>query len=175
MNTAWYRHRWPWFIVSLLGGSVLLSGTMLVLAIRGQDSLVNDRYYDAGKGINRELSQDLLAHQLGQQAELVFDSLTGEVRLRLRGSSKPAQVRLNVISPTQPERDQAVRLVRSSASTRGIADYRGQLAEPVEGRHSLELLGNSKQGTWRLYDQARLVPDHSVNLGDDAPAAALKP
>jgi len=175
MTSPWYKHRWAWFIVLLLAGSMLLSSVMLVLAIRGQDGVVNDRYYDAGKGINRALGEDLLARQLGQQAELVFDSLTGEVRLRLRGRSKPAHLQLNVISPTQPGRDRAVRLVRSQVATRGIAEYRGQLAEPVEGRRSLELLGTSPEGTWRIYEQEWVVQDHSVTLGDDTPAAALKP
>jgi len=175
LSAPWYRYRWPWFIAALLGGSVVMGAGMLVLAVRTQDAVVYDRFRDAGKGIDRDLTADLLARQLGQRAELALDSLTGEVRLRLRGTSKPEQLQLNLIAPTQPEQDQHLRLLRGPSATRGITEYRGQLQGVAQGRRLVELLGQSDRGSWRIYEQEWLLPDHPLILGDDAPNGALAP
>jgi hypothetical protein len=45
-----------------------------------------------------------------------LDELTGEVDLRLTGNSNPTTLELNLISPTQPEKDRKINLARSEAS-----------------------------------------------------------
>lgn len=173
--SRWYSHRWPWFIVALLGGSVAGSIGLLVLAINTQDAVVHDHYRDAGKGVDRELGADLLARKLGQRAELELDSLTGEVRLRLRGASKPERLALNLVAPAQAERDLHLALLRGPSAARGITQYRGQFEGQVTGRRLVELLGESPEGTWRIYEQEWLLPDHPITLGDDALSGALAP
>ena len=100
----WYKHLWPWIIIAILTTSVCLSLSMVSIAVNNPDNLVNDNYYEAGKGINRSLDRELLAQKLRLQASVHLDDLTGEVDLRLAGNSNPQNLELNPISPTQPER-----------------------------------------------------------------------
>lgn len=173
--SPWYHHRWPWFIVAVLGISVVLSLAMLALALNGQDSPVPDRYYDAGKGVARDLAADVRAQQLDQRAELTFDSLTGEVRLRLSGGSQPDSLQLNLIAATQAERDLHLRLSRAFQGQKGISEYRGQLSEAVSGRFTLELLGASREGEWRCYERKTVVPDRLLTLGAEPVGGAPSP
>lgn len=165
-SSRWYRHRWPWFMVTVLGSSVALSLVMLALALNGQDSRIPDRHYDAGRGVNRALDADLRAQRLDQHAELRFDSLTGEVRLRLRGRSQPDFLELNLIAPTQAERDRHLSLTRIAQDSKEVSEYRGQLGEAVAGRFTLELLGADAEGAWRRYEQKMLLPDRPLTLGE---------
>ena len=59
--SPWYKHLWPWIIIGVLATSVTLSLTMVYIAVNNPDNLVNDNYYEAGKGINRSLDRELLA------------------------------------------------------------------------------------------------------------------
>src|SRR3546814_13020248 len=59
-TSPWYKHLWPWIIIGILACSVTLSLTMVTIAVNNPDNLVNDNYYEAGKGINRSLERELL-------------------------------------------------------------------------------------------------------------------
>ena len=169
LTTAWYRHRWPWFLIALLGTSVCLSLTFVVVAARNADGLVVDNYYEAGRGINRALAREHLAQRLGVRADLRLDTLTGQVDLHLLGDSQPEQLTLNLISPTQPARDRSLLLRRATPE-----HYVGQLAEPIEGRRLVELLGQQGGQPWRLFEEQTIEGGRAVRLGDALPQAALQ-
>ena len=59
--SPWYKHLWPWIIIGILACSVTLTLSMVTIAVNNPDNLVNDNYYEAGKGINRSLDRELLA------------------------------------------------------------------------------------------------------------------
>lgn len=159
----WYKHLWPWILIGMLAVSVFLSLTMVRIAVDNQDSLVNDNYYEAGKGINRSLDREHLAQDLQMQAQVQFDRITGEVAVQLQGKSTPAQLTLNLISPTLQSQDRHVTLLPASEPGR----YTGRLDAPVEGRRFVELLGEQDGHAWRLFEEEKIVPDGRIALGDE--------
>lgn len=161
--SPWYKHLWPWIIIAILTTSVCLSLTMVSIAVHNPDNLVNDNYYEAGKGINRSLDREWLAQSLGLKASVHLDEVTGEVQLRLTGASDPQQLELNLISPTQPDKDRKVSLNRIEAGR-----YVGQLDDQVEGRRFVELLGNQDGQVWRLFEEERVAHGVTLQLGDEA-------
>lgn len=163
-HSPWHRHRWPWIIIAVLGGSVCLTLAMVVIAVRYPDNLVVDNYYEAGKGINRALDRELLARRLNLRASVRLDDLTGEVAVRLEGASQPASLQLRLISPTQPDQD---RLVTLNLSAGQPGRYVGALADRVEGRRFIELLGLQEGQPWRLFEEETLRPGQPLRLGDE--------
>ncbi|WP_286751201.1 FixH family protein [Pseudomonas sp. UBA2522] len=161
--SPWYKHLWPWIIIGILTTSVCLSLTMVSIAVRNPDNLVNDNYYEAGKGINRSLDRELLAQQLALKASVHLDDLTGEVDVRLTGSSDPQTLELNLISPTQPAMDRRVLLSRVEQGR-----YVGQLEDKVNGRRFVELLGSEGDQVWRLFEEEKVKHGVILELGDEA-------
>lgn len=163
--SPWYKHLWPWIIIGVLATSVTLSLTMVTIAVNNPDNLVNDNYYEAGKGINRSLDRELLGQQLNLKASVHLDELTGEVDLRLSGDSQPQTLELNLISPTQPEKDRKIALTRSESEP---GRYLGQLSDKIEGRRFVELLGTQDGKVWRLFEEEDVAHDSTLLLGDEA-------
>ncbi|MCE1115886.1 MULTISPECIES: FixH family protein [Pseudomonas] len=161
--SPWYKHLWPWIIIGILATSVCLSLTMVSIAVRNPDNLVNDNYYEAGKGINRSLDRELLAQTLNIKASIHLDELTGEVDVRLTGNSAPQALELNLISPTQPNKDRKVALARTEPGR-----YVGQLDDKVDGRRFVELLGSQDDHVWRLFEEEKVEHGVTLQLGDEA-------
>lgn len=163
-SSPWYKHIWPWIIIGILAFSTTLTLAMVTIAVKNPDNLVNDNYYEAGKGINRSLDRELLAQALKMHASIHLDELTGEADLRLVGDSQPETLELNLISPTQPEKDRKVAMTRSASQP---GRYIGQLADKIEGRRFVEVLGEDKGQTWRLFEEEQINHDKDLTLGDE--------
>ncbi|MCX4064188.1 MULTISPECIES: FixH family protein [Pseudomonas] len=162
--SPWYKHLWPWIIIGILACSVTLTLSMVTIAVNNPDNLVNDNYYEAGKGINRSLDRERLAQTLQLRATLHLDELTGEVELNLTGYSNPNTLQLSLISPTQPEKDRKINLTRSDSEP---GRYLGQVTDKVEGRRFVELLGTEGDRTWRLFEEEEVSHDKDLLLGDE--------
>jgi hypothetical protein len=98
------------------------------------------------------------------RANVHLDELTGEVELRLSGDSQPKTLELNLISPTQPEKDRKITLARSETEH---GRYIGQLTDQVEGRRFVELLGVEGDKTWRMFEEEQVSHDKDLLLGDE--------
>jgi hypothetical protein len=99
------------------------------------------------------------------RASLHLDELTGEAALRLTGNSRPRTLELNLISPTQPQKDRKIILTQSNPEP---DRYIGQLTDKVEGRRFVELLGVENGQTWRLFEEEQISHDKDLALGDEA-------
>ena len=65
----WYKEVWVWFILGILGLSVVLGTSMLVIATNNPPGLLSDNYYDVGKQtgaiVVRVLKGDLFGPVMG--------------------------------------------------------------------------------------------------------------
>ncbi|WP_286977237.1 FixH family protein [Pseudomonas sp.] len=159
--SPWYKQFWPWFIIGLLGLSVVQGSSMLIFATLNPPGLISDDYYEVGKGINQSLDRENLAKQLKINAKVTFNNETGIADMQLSGFSGPATLKLNVISPTQPERDRRITMQKV-----GDGHYTGQMEDAVEGRRFVELIGQEGGKDWRLFDEEVLASGSVIRLGD---------
>lgn len=157
----WYKEVWVWFILGILGLSVVLGTSMLVIATNNPPGLLSDNYYDVGKGINTSLEREDLAKRLQLKATLTLDNEKGTAELHVKGFSNPPQLVLNLISPTQPERDRRV-VMQLQADGR----YTGNLLDAVEGRRFVELIGQEGGKDWRLFEEKQLASGQRFLLGE---------
>ncbi len=156
----WYKEFWPWFIIGMLSFSVVLGLSMLTISIRNADSLIVDNYYDAGKGINTSLEREKLAEQLNIAGSLSLDTEIGQIEFTLTGESRPQHLVLNLISPTQAERDRRIIMQPISGDL-----YRGLLQEDIQGRRFVEVLGLEDGAEWRLFEEHTLINGQAITLG----------
>lgn len=157
--TPWYKQFWPWFLLGLLMTSVTVSTTMLVLAIRTSDGMVQEDYYEHGRAINQVLAKQQRAAELELSGALLVDEYTGDITLDLSGDERPERLLLRLIFPTQDDRDQEFVLEHVHDGR-----YVGQADRRLEHRWYLQLQPDREIPEWRLIGEARFPDDTAIAL-----------
>jgi uncharacterized protein len=146
----WYRHRWPWILISVPAASVVLGIILITTAIKNPAILVVDNYYAEGRAINRSLEQDQRARDMGVTAQL---SVSADNVIAMVANSPDAALRLSVYHATDERRDRHFVLlpdVADNAFSPVSADQSRLLTEIMSSQGSwyFELKGETEQ--WRL-------------------------
>lgn len=144
-NRPWYRHRWPWLLISVPATSAVLGVIMLTLALQSDDGLVADDYYKQGLGINQRLDRQARAHQLGLRANVSVNQERDAVRVLLHGQvTDSGSLVLRLVHPTRAGEDQNIELTHLGGQV-----YQGSLPPLAAGRWHI-VLENQPESTWRL-------------------------
>lgn len=142
----WYRHRWPWLLMSGPFIVVVAGFVTAYIAFSSNDGLVDDDYYKQGLAVNQITAREKSALRLGFQAEVMQAPDGDRVRVLLRanaGTALPDSLRMRIAHPTRAGVDQNL-LLRSESS--GV--YAGRLESSVKGRWHVSLEDEKKE--WRL-------------------------
>ncbi len=151
-NTSkpWHKYPLVWMMLSIPFSAVIMGVVMLWLAIDTDDGLVADDYYRQGMEINRVISRDKKAAELGLSADIDFDTSTRIVRLTFNKGlleSFPKTLPLALQHATRENSDISVLLEH------GIGNqYIGQVSKPVsEGIWYFQIADKKDKGSgWRL-------------------------
>jgi len=148
--TPWYKHRWPWILMSVPAFSVVLGIILVGTAMRNPAILVVDNYYAEGRGINRSLEMDNLAAEQGLQAHLTFREQNISVRIN---TDQEEALRLYVYHVTDDQRDQDFLLLPTADN--GVYEFAASnditnMADILNSHGSWYLDLRGADGIWRL-------------------------
>lgn len=163
----WYRHPWPWILMSGPFVVVVAGVFTAYLAVTSNDGLVDDDYYKQGLAVNKVTERDQKARALGLQADLMQSVEGGQVRVLLRGKPDvvlPERIALRVVHPTRGGADQTALLRADGGGT-----YTGTLAAPLTGRWHIAI--EDEAGQWRLTGNWNIEKDAALQLPSEEKAA----
>ena len=160
----WYRQFWPWFIISLLGFSVIASLSTVWIALQTTDSLVLKS--DDGIQIvaERRISAEQLANELDLAALLAFNLDTGAVSAAIRAGAldeTPAVLELEFTHPAFANRDQLITLHQAQPDAEGNPVWSGYFVEIPDGRWYVTLRSGDAwrlSGEWQGQTSLRMRP-----------------
>ncbi len=139
----WYREPWPWLLMAGPAIVVVAGFITLGLAISSFDGLVADDYYKEGKAINKTISRDVRAQELGY-AGLLAPAADGRILVSFASNSPgAAQLKLTLHHPTRSGGDHTLQLVRVAPGS-----YAGSLPDFAKSRWGMTLEDDSR--AWRL-------------------------
>ena len=154
----WYRQPWLWFILAPLIAVFIYASIFMYIAVTTSDGIVKEDYYKVARGMNIDTSKSDAARGLGLEGVLKFDTLTGDINLRLSGilTEFPQRLNLNIIHPTHQKFDQILTL--KSVDGRGI--YSGSLNAGLIGKRYLSLSPTDE--SWQLRQE--ITPPYTEQL-----------
>ncbi|GAB5380673.1 MAG: FixH family protein [Aliiglaciecola sp.] len=145
-SSPWYKQFWPWFLITIPLISIILSVTMLNLALNTEDSLVIDDYYKEGKAINMELSKVQEARVRNIKTELfVIDDKISLTFLTGAPESGEA-LELHFYHATLEKNDFTILLTRDA---KGI--YRATAPNVIAGKWNITL--SPVDESWKIINE----------------------
>lgn len=131
---VWYKQFWPWFLITIPALSMVLSFSMLTLAINTDDSLVVDEYYKEGKAINLQLDKVKKARKLGIDTQLSIIDNRIAINFTSGAPASGEALHLDFYHATLESKDFNLLLTQDAA---GI--YRAQAEIPITGKWNVTL------------------------------------
>ena len=140
----WYMEPYVWLIISFPLAAVIAGIITAVLAVKSDDGLVVDDYYEEGLAINRKLERDQLAAEYELTANLQYAKDNEKIRLIVGGNDNfiyPDKLKISFLNASKAGVDKEEVLTRSEAYT-----YLG--SNPELGKGKWHVLIEDKN--WRL-------------------------
>lgn len=163
----WHSYPLVWMMIAIPFSAVIMGVVMIWLAVDTDDGLVADDYYKQGLEINRVLSRDKKAAELGVSAIIEFDNTARIIKLQFdKGSLEvfPKSLSLQLQHATRENSDIAVLL------DHGIANqYIGHVKQSIsEGIWYFEVSGKSgADDGWKLNARSHVRSDNVIHLQSD--------
>ncbi len=110
-TTPWYKQFWPWFLITIPVISMILSITMLNLALNTEDSLVIDDYYKEGRGINLELTKVQEAKVQDISTRITFNNKRVSLEFNTGAPQSAQALQLFFYHPTLQNKDFSLLLI----------------------------------------------------------------
>jgi hypothetical protein len=158
IRRAWYREPMVWLVIAFPLTSIVVGITLLVIAERTHDGLVQDDYYKKGKEINLTLARDEAAARAGLRAELKRDGNAQRATAVIAASgnaSPPAEITLRWLHATRSGFDRTQTLKRESGD-RFVTAF----PELAPGHWYVQMEAQD----WRLVGSLRVPQDTQVSL-----------
>lgn len=166
-SKPWHKYPLVWMMLSIPFSAVIMGVVMIWLAIDTDDGLVADDYYKQGMEINRVISRDKKAAELGLSAIIEFDNSVKVIRLRFdKGllETFPKSLPLQLQHATRENSDRTVLL------DHGIGDqYIGHLKRPIsEGIWYFEIEDKADGDSgWKLNARHHVRAKNEIHLQSD--------
>jgi uncharacterized protein len=163
-SKPWYKYPLVWMMLAIPFSAVIMGVIMMWLAVDTDDGLVADDYYKLGMEINRVLSRDKKAAELGLSAIIEFDNSTRIIRVQFdKGALEkyPNSLPLALQHATRENSDITVLL------DHGIGDqYIGHVSQSIsEGIWYFEIADKSRtDADWKLNARHHVRKKNTIHL-----------
>ncbi|WP_428818687.1 FixH family protein [Microbulbifer sp. MCCC 1A16149] len=166
----WYREPWFWMVMAPLILVVVVSFTMVSIAVRHGDDVVSDTYYKDSRMYHYSAEQDQRARELNLAGMLLFSPEDKTVSLDLRGQVDfPEKLLLTLSHPVEADLDAHVVLEQIS-----IGRYRGKVEAPLQHRWYLQVMPELDPEQFRDA-QWRLKGEINFDVGNGVPLKPVEP
>jgi hypothetical protein len=139
----WYKQFWPWFLIIVPLTSMILSFTMLHLAFNGEDSLVQDDYYNQGRAINLDLHKIEQARLREIETQIQFNNGVVELDVIKGNVGDGSALTLDFFHSTQSFKDFQVILLKDASGL-----YRGSFEQVIDGKWRISLHPHDE--SWKI-------------------------
>ena len=167
VQKPWHQFPLVWMLILIPFSSVIMGIVLITLAIRSNDGLVADDYYQKGKEINQVLDRDQYAKTQGIVADVAMDHHQATLSAQLSSNPAsaeeraiavvmPSKIAVHFYHPTRAGRDRMVVLKRINPSNSSNPEYQG----PLPGLDGHRWIIQIETEQWRISQPFELEADN---------------
>jgi hypothetical protein len=144
MTAPWYRHAWPWLLMSGPAAVVVAGAVTAWIAFASADGLVAEDYYKQGVAINKVTAREERARALGISLDMTLTA--SSISVELHGAA-PEALFVHLAHATRAGHDQRLRLTPSRPGL-----YQAELPPLPAGRWRIVI--EDPRATWRIVKES---------------------